>query len=233
MPDKIKTDLRLLANPLKAKFLAGFFKTGKGEYGEGDVFLGIHVPDVRAVAVKHTGLSLVEIGKLLGSPVHEERLASLLVLIDKYKKAPNDGKKACIDFYLANASRVNNWDLVDLSAHQMLGDYLLSHAALKPALVKLAKSGSLWERRISIIATYAFIKKRKFEETLSIAGLLLNDKHDLIHKAVGWMLREVCKRDMAAGEKFLRKHYKRMPRTMLRYAVERFNPAKREKYLRK
>ena len=234
MLKQIKKELRALANPKKAKVLAGFFKTGKGEYGEGDVFLGIVVPETRKVAKKFTSLALSEIRELLHSPVHEERLASLFILISKYNKAGIAGKKEIFDFYIQNAKSVNNWDLVDLSAHRIVGKYLLDKGEKEKAILDmLAKSDNLWERRIAIIATYEFIKNHKFEHAFKVSRLLLNDKHDLIHKAVGWILREVGKRNQAAEGKFLKKHFRQMPSTMLRYAIERFNAVIREEYLKK
>ena len=231
MLQQIKKELRALANPKKAKVLAGFFKTGKGEYGEGDIFLGIAVPETRKVAKKFTNLSLADVGKLLHSPVHEERLASLFVLINKYNKGSKTEKKDIFDFYMQNAKSVNNWDMVDLSAAKIAGNYLLDKD--KAVLYRLAKSKSVWERRIAIISTYEFIRNRQFDDTFKIAGLLLNDRHDLIHKAVGWMLREVGKRDQAAEEKFLKEHLRQLPRTTLRYAIERFDEKSRHEYLKK
>ena len=231
MIKQIKKELRALANPKKAKVLAGFFKTGKGEYGEGDVFLGIAVPETRKVAKKFTSLALSEIRELLHSPVHEERLTSLFILINKYNKSSTAVKKDMFDFYIQNAKSLNNWDLVDLSAAKIAGNFLLDKD--KAVLYRLAKSKSVWERRIAIISTYEFIRNMQFDDTFKIAGLLLHDKHDLIHKAVGWMLREVGKRDQAAEEKFLKKHAMEMPRTALRYAIERFDEKSRHEYLKK
>ncbi len=230
----LKRDLRSFGNPEKARILAGFFKTGPGDYGEGDVFLGINVPVVRGVAKKHTGLPLADIKTLLHSRMHEVRLAALLVLVEKYKLADAVGRKELFNFYIRNAKSVNNWDLVDLSAAKIVGNYLLGKSqAEKSVLARLAKSGNLWERRISIIATYEFIRNHDFEYTFNISRLLLKDKYDLIHKAVGWMLREVGKRNQAAEEKFLRKHARQMPRTALRYAIERFTEGKRKFYLKR
>jgi len=227
MLDNVKSDLEKLGNREKAQILSRFFKTGKGEYGEGDIFLGVTVPDQRSVAKKYTGLELKEIQQLLSSKVHEHRLTSLLVLVEKYKK--DDNKEEIFNFYLKNAKNVNNWDLVDLTAHNILGDYILEKN--KSVLYRLAKSDSLWDRRIAIISTHAFIRKGLFEDTFRISELLLKDKHDLIHKAVGWMLREVGKKDQKAEEQFLKKHYRNMPRTMLRYAVERLSDSKKRFYM--
>lgn len=229
-----RRELGLLANPEVARILAGFFKTGKGCYGEGDVFLGIPVPATRAIVRKYVAASsLSDVEALLASRFHEERLAALLLLVEKYRKAPVDGKKLFVDFYLAQTKSVNNWDLVDLSSHQLLGDYLLSHSELLPVLEKLAKSGSLWERRISIVSTYAFIRNGSFEHTFRISEILMNDRQDLIHKAMGWMLREVGKQDLNAEQQFLDRHYKAMPRTALRYAIERFDDLKKKAYMSK
>lgn len=222
----------------KAALFAGFFKTGPGQYGEGDVFLGITVPEQRKIAKKYLDLSLQDLQDLLSNKFHEFRLTSLIILVNKYQKADDtsassaqEKKKEIADFYLRNAKRVNNWDLVDSSTGYILGDYLLDRD--KSILYKLAKSENIWERRIAIIATQGFIRKGKFDDTLKIAEILLEDKQDLIHKAVGWMLREVGNRDLKTEEKFLEKHYKVMPRTMLRYAIEKFKKDKKEFYMKK
>ncbi len=225
----LKSDLQKLADPEKAEVLSRFFKTGKGQYGEGDVFLGIVVPKQRAVAKKYAELVLDEIRKLLSSKVHEHRLVALLILVDKYKKADKAGKGEIADFYLQHTSCINNWDHVDLTAPNILGEYLFDKD--RSVLYPLARSGNLWERRISIMSTFAFIRKNDFADTLRIAEILLTDRHDLIHKAVGWMLREVGKRDLRVEEDFLNRHYRRMPRTMLRYATEKFDEKRRKFYL--
>ena len=224
-------DINKLKNPQKAQLLARFFKTGKGEYGEGDVFLGLTVPRQRAIAKKYTKLTLADLQILLNSKFHEYRLISLLILTEKYKKADNQEKNKIAGFYLKNTKKINNWDLVDLSAHKILGDYLLDKD--KKIIFQLAKSENLWERRISILTTFYFIGKGEFEDSLKIAEILLNDKHDLIHKAVGWMLREIGKKNIKILTGFLEKYYKRMPRTMLRYAIEKFKESKRKYYLGK
>ena len=229
---EIKKELQKLSNPKQAELLQRFFKTGRGEYGEGDIFLGIKVPEQRKVAKRHPNLSLREIQELLLSKVHEHRLTSLFILIDKYKKSDEKGKKEIFNFYLKNTRNINNWDLIDLSAPKIVGNYLLDKP--RKILYKLAKSKNLWERRISILSTAAFIVNEEYRDTLKISGILLNDKHDLIHKGVGWMLREVGKRvSQEKEEEFLKKHYKKMPRTMLRYAIERFSESKRKVYMRK
>ena len=229
MVNRFKKELQNLANPDKAKILQRFFKTGKGEYGEGDLFLGIPVPEQRKLAKKYQGLTLKEVQILLSSRYHEHRLTSLLILVIKYAKSDDTEKKDIIDFYLKNTRHINNWDLVDSSADKIIGDYLLDKD--RSLLFKLAKSDNLWERRIAIMATFRFIKNSEFKDTLQLSVLLLKDDHDLIHKAVGWMLREIGKRDLSIEEDFLKKHYKKMPRTMLRYAIEKFDPEKRRTYL--
>ena len=220
-----------LKDPEKAKILSRFFKTSKGEYGEGDIFLGIKVPEQRKVAKKYTNLTLGDLQKLLNSKVHEHRLTSLIILVTKYKKANESGRNEIIDFYLKNTKNINNWDLVDSSAPYILGDYLLEKD--RTILYNLAKSDDLWEKRISILSTFRFIRNNDFNDALKISKIHLNDEHDLMHKAVGWMLREIGKRDQEKEEKFLEKHYKKMPRTMLRYAIEKFDEDKRRYYLKK
>ena len=229
--EKLEEELQKLGNPSKAKILSKFFKTGKGEYGEGDVFLGLTVPQQRKVAQKYPDLTLGELGKLLNSKIHECRLTALFVLMTKYKKANEPEKRKIFEFYLSNTQNINNWDLIDLSAPSIIGDYLLDKDSF--VLYKLAKSKILWEKRIAVLATYVFIRKGQFEEILKIAEILLRDKHDLIHKAVGWMLREVGKRDQKTEEQFLQKYYQAMPRTMLRYAIEKLTQEKRRFYLGK
>jgi 3-methyladenine DNA glycosylase AlkD len=231
MLDKIKREMSQLSDPDRAKNLSWFFKTGKGQYGEGDIFLGIIVPEQRKVAKKYVNLSLDDLQELLSSKVHEHRFTALVILISKYRKAEKSGKKEIFNFYLKNTENVNNWDLVDLSAPRIVGNYLLDRE--RSILYKLAKSDSLWERRISILSTFAFIGKKDFEDALNISELLLDDEHDLIHKAVGWALREIGKRDQNVEERFLAKHYLHMPRTMLRYAIEKFDEKKRKGYLNK
>lgn len=230
--NQLQKDLRTLKNPEKAKVLAGFFKTGKGQYGEGDKFLGISVPQTRTVVKEFAELSLVEIAKLLQSAFHEERLASLLILTQQYKKGNAQKQKSIFEFYLKNAKRINSWDLVDLSADKIVGAHLFGKS--KKILFKFIESESLWERRIAMVSTFHEIKLGKSETALAIAEKLLNDKEDLMHKAVGWMLREVGKRcSQKEEEKFLQKHWNSMPRTTLRYAIERFDEKKRQQYLKR
>ena len=229
MLNQIKKDLLQLGNPEKAKKLSGFFKTGKGQYGEGDAFLGIPVPEQRKVAKRHIDLSLDDLQELLKSKIHEYRLTALLILVSKYGKADSSGKDEIFGFYLKNTEYVNNWDLVDLSAPKIVGTNLVNKD--RSILFKLAKSSNLWERRIAVLATFMFIRNNDFEDALRISKLLLHDEHDLIHKAVGWMLREIGKRDQEAIKHFLDEYNTQMPRTMLRYAIERFDENKRKFYL--
>jgi 3-methyladenine DNA glycosylase AlkD len=228
--EDIVEDLDKLKDPEKARVLSRFFKTGKGEYGEGDIFLGIPVPLQRKIAKKYPDLSLDDVQRLLSSKIHEHRLVALLILILKYRRLDGKGKREIFNFYLQNTSGINNWDLVDLSAQHIIGDYLLTRN--RSLLQKLAESKNLWERRIAIMSTFVFIRNQQFEDTLRIAVMLMHDKHDLIHKAVGWMLREVGKRDVEQLEQFLKKYSGEMPRTMLRYAIERFDESKRKAYLK-
>jgi 3-methyladenine DNA glycosylase AlkD len=228
----LERELKKHQNKNKAKILQGFFKTGKGEYGENDVFLGIIVPKQREIAKKYQDLTLDDIQLLLNSKIHEKRLIALFILIDKYKKADKNLKKIIVYLYLKNTKNINNWDLVDLSAPNILGDYILHNKKKTEILYRLIKKG-LWEKRIAILSTFAFIRNNNYKDTIKIAEILLKDKHDLIHKAIGWMLREIGKRNKAELIKFLNKHYKVMPRTMLRYSIEKLNKEEREKYLRR
>lgn len=226
---KIKSDLRKYRSAKQAKILSSFFKTGKGEYGENDKFLGVKVPIQRKIAKENKHISLEDVKQLLQSEWHEERLTAIHILNDKYSNSEQDVKKRVYDLYFKNIKHINNWDLVDSSAPYFIGHYLFNRN--KDILYTLAKSRNLWERRISIMATYYFIRQRQFEDTLKLAKILLEDDHDIIQKAVGWMLREVGNRHLPTEEQFLKKHYKRMPRTMLRYAIEKFPEKKRKDYL--
>lgn len=225
----ISSELRALASPETAANLQRFFKTGPGQYGAGDVFLGIKVPPLRALAKRFPDADLGTISQLLASPYHEERLFALLLLMQFYQAADEAGRQAAYDLYLGHTRHINNWDLVDVSAPRIVGRHLQDRP--RKVLHKLARSSSLWERRIAILATAWFIRLDDYADTLRIAEILLQDEHDLMHKAVGWMLREVGKRDLVAEEDFLREHYRGMPRTMLRYAIERFPEPKRKNYL--
>ena len=222
-------DLKRKGTAKRAKASAWFFKTGEGQYGAGDQFIGITVPEQRRLAKKYRDLTLPEIEGMLKSKIHEHRLTALFILVGQYQKAKE--KKPLVAFYLKNLKFVNNWDLVDSSAPYILGDYLLDKN--KDQLYTLAKSKDLWERRVAMIACGGFIRKNKFEDALKIAEILKDDKEDLIQKAVGWMLREVGNRDLKVEEKFLDKHYQMMPRTMLRYAIEKFTPKKKAWYMGK
>jgi 3-methyladenine DNA glycosylase AlkD len=225
----LQAELRRIARPAVAKTSAWYFKTGPGEYGEGDQFIGVKVPDVRRVARGFRELPLSEVTRLLESPVHEDRLAALVLMVAQFERGDEAARKAVFDQYLASTSRINNWDLVDVSAPQIVGGYLADRN--RRLLRKLAKSTILWERRIAILATQHFIRQGDFGDTLAIAEMLLADKHDLIHKATGWMLREVGKRDEAVLCGFLNQFGDSMPRTMLRYAIERLSEAERRRYM--
>jgi 3-methyladenine DNA glycosylase AlkD len=225
----VRRDLRKLARPDRAKSNAWFFKTGPGEYGAGDRFLGLTVPQLRTIAREYRDMPLKYVVTLLRSPWHEERLLALLIMVGQYARADEATRQAIHQLYLRNTTSINNWDLVDSSAAQIVGAHL--ELRDRRVLRRLARSESLWERRIAMIATYHYIRQRDFKDALTIAGLLRRDEHDLIHKAVGWMLREIGKRDRGAEERFLRKHARTMPRTMLRYAIEKFPPPLRRRYL--
>lgn len=229
MLNSLIKELDTLKDSERAKVSAWFFKTGKGQYGEGDIFLGITVPVMREVAKNYTDLSLFEIQKLLLSKIHEYRFVALVILVSKYQRAKEPEAKKIFDFYIKNAKNINNWDLVDSTAEYIVGEYLLDRG--KSVIYKLSRSKNLWEKRIAIISTFGFIKRGKFDDTFKISEILMKDNHDLIHKAVGWMLREVGKKDQQALEGFLKKHSKEMPRTMLRYAIERFDSDKRKFYM--
>jgi 3-methyladenine DNA glycosylase AlkD len=228
---ELKTELGKLADPEKKLKLQQFFKTGKGQYGEGDIFIGVSVPDLRKKAKKYRQLPLLQVEALLHSEIHEHRLVALHILVGKYSRGTDLERKKIVELYLDNTTWINNWDLVDSSAHKILGEYYWDKP--KNTLYRFAGSDNLWERRISVISTFAFISRGSFEDSLNIAEILLHDEHDLIHKAVGWMLREIGKRDLAKEEEFLIKHYKTMPRTMLRYAIERFEKEKKQFYMKK
>lgn len=225
----IKRRLRQFASKEKARVLQRFFKTGPGEYGEGDIFLGVVVPDIRSVAKEFQSAPLREVILLLRSAIHEERLLALFMLVSAYARGDDYLKKNIYSLYLRNTKYINNWDLVDLSSPNIVGAHLLDRSRIP--LYTFAKSRDLWKRRIAMLATFHFIKQNDFNDTLCLSKILLTDEHDLIHKAVGWMLREVGKRDLSAEEKFLQQHFRKMPRTMLRYAIERFPEGKRRKYL--
>lgn len=228
----ILKELLLFKSPQKEEVLVRFFKTGKGEYGEGDVFLGLSVPTTRKIALKYRNLTINEIQKLLDNKYHECRLVALMILVHQYKHGNENKKKEVFNFYFKNTKSINNWDLVDLSVYHIVGDYLLKKN--RKILYKLAKSKNIWERRIAIVSTFAFIKNGEFLDTFKIAELLFNDTEDLIHKACGWMLREVGKRVSEIELiKFLEKNSHKMPRTTLRYSIERLPESKRQYFLKK
>lgn len=228
---ELKKELQSLANPMRATLLQRFFKTGPGEYGEGDIFLGIKVPVQRRVVKKYRDLLLADVLLFLQSKVHEHRMVALLILVEKFKRGNDSEKEQIFKAYLANAKWINNWDLVDVTSHHIVGQYLVDKD--RGVLYDLAKSADLWQKRISMVSTFAFIRNNDFYDILKIAEILVNDQHGLIQKAVGWMLREVGKRDQAVEEIFLKKYYRIMPRTMLRYAIERFSESERKFYLGK
>ena len=226
MLNQLISELQDHASSEKAKIYQRFFKTGKGQYGEGDIFLGLTMPKQREITRKYITLSLPKIQKLLNSKIHEHRMAAGIILTHKYKKNPEE----IFNFYLKNAKKFNNWDLVDVTCPRVIGEFLRDKD--KKPLYQLVRSDNLWEKRIAIISTYAFIKHGQFEDTLAISELLLKDKHDLIHKAVGWMLREVGKKDKQVLDKFIKQHYSDIPRTTLRYAIEKHPEQERKKWLK-
>lgn len=225
----IREKLYVLADKEKAEGLQRFFKTGPGEYAEGDRFIGVRVPQIRQLVKSYPDTPLADIKQLLHSPIHEERLLALLLMVQRYRRGDSAMRQTLYTLYLASTGVINNWDLVDVTAEHIIGGWLFTRS--RRPLYKLARSSSLWERRIAIMATFHFIRQGEFDETLKLAALLRDDKHDLIHKAVGWMLREIGKRDRQVEEAFLRQHYTVMPRTMLRYAIEKFPEPLRQAYL--
>jgi 3-methyladenine DNA glycosylase AlkD len=232
---RIKKEISSYADKDKAAFFPRFFKTGKGGYAEGDRFIGVTVPRLRGVVKKHyQNIDLTETEKLLKEPIHEFRLAALLLMVLKFEKAQTEQeKKIMVDLYLKNLKSVNNWDLVDSSADKILGAYMYNKSTShRTLLYDFARTTDLWKQRMAIITTFYFIRRGQFKDTLAIAKILLNHKHDLIHKAVGWMLREVGNRDFSTEFGFLKNNYKAMPRTMLRYAIEKFDPELRAKFLK-
>ena len=227
---KIINELKILATEERKRTNEWFFKTEKGSYGYGDIFIGVTVPDIRKISKKFSSIiSLSETKKLIQSPIHEVRLCALIILVNQYK---NDNPDEIFDFYIQNISYINNWDLVDTSAPYITGDYFYRNTKKRNMMFEFSKSESLWIRRISIISTFYFIRKNEFNETLEIAKTLINDEQDLIHKAVGWMLREVYKRDEGLVKTFLRSHYDQLPRVMLRYAIEKMDKVERIQYLK-
>jgi 3-methyladenine DNA glycosylase AlkD len=225
----LERELVAAADPARAANLAWFFKTGRGQYGEGDRFLGIPVPVQRKIARRYTALALPHLKRLLDSPIHEHRFAALEILVAQYKRGGESEQEKIVDFYLANTARINSWHLVDASAAYILGNYLRTRP--RDLLDRLARSDSLWERRIAIVSTFAFIKQGEIADTFRIAEQLLNNTHDLIHKAVGWALRETGKVSRPALLDFLKKHYASIPRTALRYAIEHLTPEQRKQIL--
>jgi len=227
---EVQKRLKQLANPEHAAVSQRFFKTGPGEYGEGDIFIGVRVPVLRKLSGEFKELPVSDCKSLLQSQIHEERLLAILIFIRIFNSGQDDIKKRIYELYLKSTKFINNWDLVDTSAEHIVGAYLADRS--KRPLYRLAKSNNLWKRRIAVMATFRFVKGYEFADTLKISEMLIEDRHDLIHKATGWMLREVGKRDLKAEEDFLKAHYKKMPRTMLRYAIEKFPENKRQRYLK-
>lgn len=225
-------ELKSAADKDKAKVLARFFKTGEGEYGENDKFLGVMMPRQRVIAKNFVDIPLPEVEKLLKSEYHEARMTGLLILTYKYKKADEQQRNELFWFFVVNRAAANNWDLVDVTVPKVIGEFMCEQPRERKRLYKWIKSEDLWDRRIAVLATFAMIDRGEFDDSMKIAEMLLKDKHDLIHKAVGWMLREVAKKDQKPVEKFLEKHHKNMPRTMLRYAIERFSQPKRKYYMK-
>ncbi|MBN1207878.1 MAG: DNA alkylation repair protein [Myxococcaceae bacterium] len=227
----IMQELAKVADAEKAAFYPRFFKTGPGEYAEGDQFLGVTVPHQRRIARCHRDAPLPELAKLVGSPIHEHRLTGFLILTEQYRKADEATRERLYDFCNKHLEQLNNWDLVDTVAPKLIGAHLITHPELRKKLYTLSRSPSVWKRRIAIIATQAFIRRGDFADTLALAEALLRDPHDLLHKAVGWMLREVGERDLPTLEAFLERHAGEMPRTMLRYAIEKLPPPRRRHFM--
>lgn len=229
---EIQEALEFLSTPEKRDFLPYFFKTGKGQYGEGDKFLGVVVPDTRKIAKANLKLPFLELKKLLKNPYHECRLCALLILVEKFKKANEKERKELFDFYLSQTKYINNWDLVDLSCRFIVGEYLLDKQD-RSILYQLAERDWLWDQRIAVVSTYTFIKNKQYDDILALSEKLLTHQHDLMHKAIGWMLREMGKMDINSLYAFLDKYYRVMPRTMLRYAIEKLTKEEREHYMKK
>ena len=228
---KASEEIRELADEEIAKHSLRFFKTDKGEYGYGDIFLGVRAPEIRLIAKKHIDISIADMKNLIKSKYHEERFLGLIILVNKYSKTKdNETRNKLYNTYISSFKYINNWDLVDVTCSHVIGKHLINKD--RSILYTWAKSEDLWTKRIAIVSTHYFIRKNELQDTFKIAEILLNDEHDLIHKAVGWMLREAGKRDLEKEEIFLKKYYNTMPRTMLRYAIERFPEEKRQKYLR-
>ncbi len=229
--NKIIAGLKKISNKERAEIQQRFFKTGPGEYGEGDVFIGVKMPQQRLITKKFINTPVSDLERLLDSKVHEHRMIALLIGVLQFEKGNEKQQKQIYTFFIKNSKKINNWDLVDVTVPRVIGKYLLNNKSEKEILYKFSKSKNLWQKRIAIISTFAFIRNLDFQDTLKISKILLNDKHDLIHKAVGWMLREIGNRNRDVEEKFLKIHYKTMPRTTLRYAIEKFPEKLRKNYL--
>jgi 3-methyladenine DNA glycosylase AlkD len=231
MVKDILKELKSKSNREKEEIYRRFFKTKQGEYGYGDTFWGLTVPDIRKIAKKYSNAPFTDVKFLVNHTVHEVRVTGYLILTYRYEKADIKEKEEIVDFYLSNLDGVNNWDIVDLSSYKILGDYLQTNKERKAVLYQLANSNDLWKQRISIVSTLSFIKKGEFEDTFKISKMLLNHEHDLIHKAVGWMLREVGKKDIQSLRDFLEENIKSMPRTTIRYAIEKMGNEERKRYM--
>lgn len=230
--DQVLAELEKHANPGDAEFLGCFFKTGEGQYGAGDVFIGVRVPDTRQVAKLLKDLTPAEIEALLESPIHEMRLCAVIIMAEQAKRADDVQHKALLDLYIRRSDRINNWDIVDTSCRDIVGAYVMKHPEERKLLRRLAVSKDIWERRIAMVSTWQFIRAGQLDPAFEIAESLLGDKHDLMHKAVGWMLREAGKKDAERLRQFLTAHIARMPRTALRYAIERFDPDERQYFMK-
>jgi 3-methyladenine DNA glycosylase AlkD len=226
---KLERELKAAADPVRAVHSAGYFRTGKGQYGEGDVFLGIAVPTLRKIALKYRSLTMPDLQRLLESKIHEHRAAALEVLVAQYERGEKKTREGIVTFYLKSTNHINNWDLVDASSRPILGEHLKTHP--RKVLKQLAKSKNLWERRIAMVSTMTLVWAGELDDAFQIAEVLLDDEHDLIHKAVGWVLREAGRKDRKRLVAFLEAHYARLPRTALRYAIEHFVPEQRKKML--
>lgn len=229
LANKIKLEISKYEDPNKAVFLQRFFKTGKGQYAEGDIFIGVNMPTIRQIAKKFNDANLIDIEQLLESPIHEHRMCGLVIMVNQAKKAKDTTKKELYNLYLKRTDRINNWDLVDISCRDIVGGYLLDKS--KKTLYKLAESDNLWERRIAIVSTWYFISHHQLDETFKISKMLLNDEQDLIHKAVGWMLREAGKKDEKALKDFLNRYANKLPRTTLRYSLEKLPYLEKQYYM--
>ena len=230
--DTVLAELEKYVAPDHVEILQRFFKTGEGQYGAGDIFIGVNVPNTRKVAKQHKDISLPEIEALLECPIHEMRLCAVVIMTEQAKRADETARQALFDLYLRRSDRMNNWDIVDVSCREVVGAYVLRHSAQKDVLVQLAESKDIWERRIAMVSTWTLIRAGELDLAFTIAEMLLDDKQDLMHKAVGWMLREAGDKDAERLRVFLADHILQIPRTALRYAIEHFDPEERQYFLK-